>query len=206
MESIRFVVLWVVALPIFWVSGFVPVQTAWTQQSVGQGSDASNFDIAGKWSGTIKLKGVGNVYDEEGMLTFELTELEDGTLKGHAHFRRTANRPKPFGRCTHTRKYSADEFDLPIAGMREGDDLVLDITTRAAMGTITFGGCPSGGGRAVPAGLLAPFGAGLNHPSVRANEGATKTFHHETPGGAGALVSDATLELHGFKILPRANY
>jgi hypothetical protein len=152
----------------------------------------------GDWYGTIKVKGKGNVYDEEGELTFAFSEAPDGTLSGRGHFRRTANRPKPFGTCRFTRRYSADEIDLPITGMREGNQFVLDMNLRtAAAGTVTFGGGCPGGGRAVPTSILAAFTAVASHPRVRAEDGATSTYHYESPGGAASsLIITGSSELH----------
>lgn len=170
------------------------------EDAVGhQTFEKADFPTA-DWHGVLKVKGKGNVYDEEGELTFAFSEAPDGTLKGSAHFRRTANRPKPFGRCTFTRNYSADEIDLPITGNRDGDQFVLDTNTRTATATVTYGGGCPGGGRAVPTNVLAAFSAVAAHPRVRAEDGATSTYHYETPGGrADGLVSEGSIELHQAK-------
>jgi hypothetical protein len=53
---------------------------------------------------------------------------------------------------------------------------------------------------AVPTNLLAAFSAITAHPRVRAEDGATNTYHYETPGSAGSsLVITGASELHRAK-------
>lgn len=160
-----------------------------------------------RWVGTIKVQAVGNVYDEEGELAFAFTESKDGSVNGSAHFRRTANRPKPWiNSCTYTRTYSTDEADLPITGRREGDHFTLTMDPRTAMGTQTFSAkCEDGGGStgSVAAILLGPLAGFAARPlAVEAKDGVINHFLHETFND---IATDATIELHDTKKIASRN-
>lgn len=164
-----------------------------------QSSQCGEFPTGDVWRGTIKVKAVGNVYDEEGELALAFTVAKDGSVKGKAHFHRTASRPHFWyiNSCTFTQTYSSDEADLLITGRREGDQFTLNMDPRSAMGTMTSSAkCPDGRGGAgsSPAIVLGPLAAFAVHPIViEAKDGALNHFLHDTFND---IATDATIKVN----------
>jgi hypothetical protein len=164
-----------------------------------EGSRCGEFLTGDAWQGMIKVKAIGNVYDEEGELALAFTVSGDGSLKGKAHFHRTASRPHLWyiNHCTFTQKYAPDEGDLLITGRREGDQFTLNIDPRAAMGIMTSSStCPDLAPQSgsVASNVLGPLAGFAVHPIVvEAKDGAMNHFLHETFND---IATDATIKIN----------
>jgi hypothetical protein len=134
----------------------------------------------GDWYGTLKAHGQGNIHNDDAIVELSFSVADDGTVKGGGHARMTnAPQTTPDG-CINTHTEAPIEFDFPLTGSRVDDEFRLVIPTDLRSAFVFTAKCPTSSVTSPPAQAQAFSGVsseGFFHPRVRAEDGATNTFH-----------------------------
>ena len=167
---------------------------------VNQNSEIAEFPIVGKWQGTLRGHGQGNVYNDTAVVSFSFEEERDGTITGTGRAKMTSA-PQPFGGCVHTHTRTPDEFEFPISGRHVGDDFHLELPTDLKATFRYTADCPGNKGTGPPVQGAAFNGPGAAlaflRPKVRAEDGAKNSFSTTIA----TIQVNASIEIHR---VPRA--
>jgi hypothetical protein len=148
------------------------------------------------WKGTLKAHGQGNVYNDDAIVELRFSVADDGTVKGSGHAR-MSSAPQTMGNTVQTHTVTPSEFDFPLSGSLVGDEFHLMIPSDLRS-TMVFTAKSSTSSASPPIQTQAFPGVaseGFFHPRVRAEDGATNTFHSTGP---------AAIEVTGSIVIHRA--
>ena len=174
---------------------------ALVEDAVGNPNSKDADFPTGDWFGTLKVHGVGNIYDDTGTMDFSFSVGPDGAVTGRGNAS-TTNAPHFLAPCTYTAKHTPSESSVDIGGKLDGDEFKLKLTPRAAVTLQVATDCKGAGkSPAMPVrGMLSALGYGganasVESPRVRAADGATNTWHQND----GAVEMTGSIELHRAK-------
>lgn len=159
------------------------------------GYSCADFYTTDRWLGTLREHAQGNIYNDTVEVHFSFNEEPDGTIKGSGRVNKMTSEPVQFGNHTITRTLhiKPDEAEFPISGKRVGDEFQLDL--QVPKGPTIKVDIESDNG--TTEGARSVFVSEPSyHPKVKAQEGATNSFHTNL---GGKFQVDATIEIHRAK-------
>ena len=147
--------------------------------------------LAREWEGTLREHAQGNIYNDTLEVHFTFNE-EHGRIEGTGRVAKMTSEPQLFGGHTITRTLNLkrDEGEFPISGKRVGDEFQLELQVpkdRRLTVDIKSDNGATEGRRSVF--VSEPS----YHPKVKAEDGATNTFHTSLGGN---FQVDSTIEIH----------